>query len=142
MGRGTVDNTNDVENLHTMIDNWVHESIDKPAAHAALSRVAAQRDRALEAVEKLGGACEPFRNAFAEHGAYQYKGVTPEIARITDQNVITPRGVNMGDFRRLYEALAVTEPATVELPKCDHCGAIARASDCDGSSHYTPDCHP
>jgi hypothetical protein len=38
--------------------------------------------------------------------------------------------------------LAATELTTVELPKCDHCGAIGCGTDCDGSSHYTPDCHP
>lgn len=67
-------------------------------------------DKRAEELRKLRDACEPFRNAFAEHGAYQYKDVTPEVARITDQNVITPRGINMGDFRRLSEALAATEP--------------------------------
>lgn len=99
----------------------------------------ARLSRALEAMEKLREVCEPFRNAFHEHGAYQYKDVTPEIAHITNQNVITPRGVTMGDFRRLYDALSATEPATVELPKRDHCGAIACGTDCDGSSHYTPE---
>lgn len=37
--------------------------------------------------------------------------------------------------------LAATEPAAVELPKCDHCGASC-GTDCDGRSHYTPDVKP
>jgi len=37
--------------------------------------------------------------------------------------------------------LSATDPVTVELPKCDHCGTSC-GTDCDGSSHYTPDCHP
>ena len=33
----------------------------------------------------------------------------------------------------------LTPPVHVPLPKCDHCGSIACGTDCDGSSHYTPD---
>ena len=81
--------------------------------------VAAQRNRALEAVEKLR---ETIIDTARFLKAHQDK---------TDGELYT--------IGKLEEVLAATEPATVELPKCDHCGAIACGTDCDGSSHYTPD---
>lgn len=63
-----------------------------------------------EKVEKLREACEPFRVAFHENGKYQYENSSDTIRDINDKNAITPRGVTMGDFRRLYEALAATKP--------------------------------
>ena len=81
--------------------------------------VAAQRNRALEAVEKLR---ETIIDTARFLKAHQDK---------TDGELYT--------IGKLEEVLAATEPATVELPKCDHCGAIACGTDCDGSSHYTPE---
>jgi hypothetical protein len=75
----------------------------------------AQRDRALEAVEKLRDSVKSFINA-GDHSS---------------------RSEWMRAYKGLKIALAAKDPATVELPKCDHCGAIGCGTDCDGSSHYT-----
>ena len=86
-------------------------------ANETVEIVAAQRDRALEAVEKLRAAVKLY-NAFIP-GEW-------------------PMPFGYGAIQgRLNEALAATEPATAALPKCDRCGAIACGTDCDGSSHYT-----
>ena len=87
-------------------------------AHETIEIVASQRDRALEAVEKLRAAVKLY-NAFIP-GEW-------------------PMPFGYGAIQgRLNEALAATEPATVELPKCDHCGSPCGIG-CDGSSNYTPD---
>lgn len=85
----------------------------KESAVGTIAALTAQRDRALEAVEKL-------------------KGKGSELRLHIDYDR-WPNECDSWDA-----ALAATEPATVELPKCDHCGASC-GTDCDGSSHYTPD---
>lgn len=46
-------------------------------------------------------------------------------------------GAGCHDEMRYNEPAKVSED--VALPKCDHRGAIACGTDCDGSSHYTPE---
>ena len=82
-------------------------------ARETIEIVAAQRNAAFEAVEKLREAGE---------------GLRPHV--YYDQ---WPNECDAWDA-----ALASTEPATVDLPKCGHCGSSC-GTDCDGSSHYTPD---
>ena len=117
------------EMIHGMQDGWVactkcvatgpRRSSDEDAWAAWDRRVAEsiKLTDTLEAVERLRENLQ--RKAFAT------------IIRCKPANV-----VNWDD---VMSALAATEPATVELPKCDHCGAIACGTDCDGSSHYTPE---
>ena len=68
-----------------------------------------------------------------------------KVSEDVERDIETVRDAIMAGQYRIddgddtHEALTATEPATVELPKCDHCGAIACGTDCDGSSHYTPE---
>lgn len=79
--------------------------------------VAAQRNRALEAVDKLRESVDKFIMA---------KNLPGDHCEMDQAEIF---GI---------EALAATEPATVDLPKCDRCGASC-GTDCDGSSHYAPE---
>ena len=102
-------------------------------ARETIEVVAEQRNRALEAVEKLrealAGLVHGKRTGLFEcHCEAKFEEELQMKVDIAHEAWIAAD-----------EALAATEPATVELPKCDHCGAIACGTDCDGSSHYTPD---
>jgi hypothetical protein len=88
----------------------------------------AQRDRALEAVGKL-------REALIDRATYSFY-YDRDVPHQSQHEHCRCRKCTDS---RVKEALAVTEPATVELPKCDHCDAIGCGTDCDGSSHYTPE---
>jgi hypothetical protein len=97
-------------------------------ARETIEIVATQRDRALEAVDKLREALK----------FYSDRAWNDDYPGGISYKIDGSDGVYLDTGQKAKEAIAATEPATVDLPKCDHCGAIACGTDCDGSSHYTP----
>lgn len=133
-----------------------------------ITDLTAQRDRALEAVEvKTVQLDETTRKMWqldaqlteALEAAEKLRESLEKAARdFVSANGTRPEWwTSVLDLYQAKRALSATEPATVEphsksefrrleiqresieLPKCDHCGAIACGTDCDGSSHYTAD---
>jgi hypothetical protein len=136
----------------------------KASSMSTIADLTAQRNRALEAVEKLRDPVRWFADEMEKKlKENDWKKPWPTLpnkqllnqmdkqgpklvsAVITgDPEEIIRRAVNLANYAMMIAdkaraALAATEPATVDLPKCDHCDAIGCGTDCDGSSHYTPD---
>jgi hypothetical protein len=88
----------------------------------------------VEVVDRLREALEPFAEADCEDEKYSDED-NPQLLSCEEYG--RPRA-EWCAVCNAKEALAATEPTTVELPKCDHCGASC-GTDCDGSSNYTPD---
>jgi hypothetical protein len=130
---GTVDNT-ELKHAVELSFNTTISLLEKAhviPASDELRKALPEVLSALEAVEKLSEAL----TMYADDMFYFPRGIVLECQK---------KGVRLApcysEFgKRAKEALSSTESATVELPKCDHCGAIACGTDCDGSSHYTPD---
>ena len=95
-------------------------------ARETIEVVAEQRNRALEAVEKLRAELTKAAESMDQFAmGWRDDSVAAQWTRSV--------------AAAMREALSATEPKPVDLPKCDHCGAIGCGADCDGSSHYTPD---